>query len=99
MTTTVNQRTRKNSCGGHESDIILFETAAKVIREKKLDRLPAFQTMKAEYNALSAEKEKLYADYQKARDEAKEYNIIKQNVDSILAIPKETEQKRDPERG
>ncbi len=84
---------------GHESDIILFETAAKAIREKKLDRLPAFQTMKAEYDALSAEKEKLYADYQKARDEAKEYNIIKQNVDSILAVPKETEQKRDQERG
>ena len=84
---------------GHESDIILFETATKAIREKKLDRLPTFQTMKADYDALSAEKEKLYADYQKARDEVKEYNIIKQNVDSILAVPKETEQKRDQERG
>lgn len=83
---------------GHESDIILFEAAAKAIREKKLDRLPTFQTMKAEYDVLSAEKEKLYADYQKSRDEAKEYNIIKQNVDSILAFPKETEQKRDQER-
>jgi len=54
--------------------------------------------MQSELDALSVEKEKLYAQYKTARKEAGEYSVIKQNVDSLLSVPKEQEQEKFTER-
>ena len=83
---------------GHESDIILFEASAKALKEIKIEILPSAEKMKAEYEALASEKEKLYSAYKTARQEAKEYSVIKQNVDSLLSSPKEKEQEKYTER-
>ena len=77
---------------GHESNIILFEASARALKEIKIEKLPSDEKMKAEYEALASEKEKLYSTYKTTRQEAKEYSVIKQNVDALLAKPKEQEQ-------
>lgn len=82
---------------GHEGDIILFEAAARQLKERNLKKIPAFQSMKAEYDALAAKKEALYPEYRKARAEAKEYEVIRQNVDALLSIPKEPDRDRSQE--
>ncbi|MDL2235437.1 endonuclease, partial [Christensenellaceae bacterium OttesenSCG-928-L17] len=83
---------------GHESDIILFEASARALKEMKIDKLPSAEKMTAEHEALVTDKEKLYAEYKAARQEAREYSTIKQNVDSLLSVPKEQEREKYTER-
>lgn len=45
-----------------------------------------------------AQKEVLYADYGKLKKQVKEYDVIKQNIDSILRLEKEPEQDKGKER-
>ena len=82
---------------GHESDIMLFEASARALKEIKIEKLPSAEKMKAELDALSTEKETLYTDYKTARQEAREYGTIKQNVDSLLSAPKEHDREREAE--
>ena len=56
--------------------------------------LPTTENMKTELANLNAEKERLLAEYKAARTEAQEYDTVKQNVDALLAVPKEQKQQR-----
>jgi len=79
---------------GHESEIILFEAAARELKRLGAVPLPTTESMKTELANLTAEKERLLAEYKAARTEAQEYETVKQNVDALLAVPKEQEQQR-----
>ena len=79
---------------GHESEIILFEAAARELKRLGAVPLPTAESMKAELAALNAKKEKLLAEYKTARSEAQEYETIKKNVDTLLSVPKDDEPKR-----
>ncbi len=79
---------------GHESEIILFEAAARELKRLGVVPLPTAESMKAELAALNAKKEKLLAEYKTARSEAQEYETIKKNVDTLLSVPKDDEPKR-----
>lgn len=79
---------------GHETNIILFEAAAKALREMKVDKLPSTQKMELECDNLTIQKDKLYKTYKVTRQQVKEYDTIKQNVESMLSAPeKETLEK------
>ena len=79
---------------GHESEIILFEAAVRELKRLGAVPLPATESLKAELVNLAAEKERLLAEYKAARSEVREYETVKQNVDALLAVPKEQEQQR-----
>ena len=79
---------------GHESEIILFEAAARELKRLGAVPLPTTENMKTELANLNAEKEQLLAEYKAARTEAQEYDTVKQNVDALLTVPKEQEQQR-----
>ena len=79
---------------GHESEIILFEAAARELKRLGAVPLPTTENMKTELTNLNAEKERLLAEYKAARTEAQEYDTVKQNVDALLTVPKEQEQQR-----
>lgn len=83
---------------GHESDIILFEASVNALKEIKIEKLPSADKMKAEYEALASEKEKLYSAYKTARINAAKFSVIKQNVDNLLSVPKEPGQEKAVER-
>ena len=73
---------------GHESEIILFEAAARELKRLGTVPLPTTESMKTELANLNAEKERLLAEYKAARAEAQEYETVKQNVDGLLTVPK-----------
>ena len=84
----------------HESSLILFEAAAKAVKPAlNGDKLPNVATLQTEYEKLQEQKETLYADYGKLKKQVKEYDVIKQNIDSILRQEKEPEREKDKERG
>ena len=68
----------------HESTLILYEAAAKALKEQGMKKLPDLYALKAEHKRLAEEKERLYEQYGEAKKQMQEYGIIKQNVDGIL---------------
>ena len=83
----------------HERDIILHEAAARAMKAAGVSKLPNLAALQSEYEALQAQKEALYADYGKLKKQVREYDVIKQNIDSILRQDKEPERKKETERG
>lgn len=47
--------------------------------------LPDHTKLKADYRRLVAEKDRLYSEYGKLKKQLREYDAVKQNVDSILS--------------
>ena len=82
-----------------ESSLILHEAAAKTLKASGITKLPNLAAMQEEYGQLQAQKEALYADYGKLKKKVKEYDVIKQNIDSILRQPREPEREKGKERG
>ena len=62
-------------------------------------KLPNLAALQSEYEALQAQKEALYADYGKLKKKVREYDIIKQNIDSILQADRQPEREKGTERG
>ena len=81
-------RDKEKFLRGHESEIILFEAAARECKRLGAVPLPTTESMKTERARLTAERERLLAEYKAARSEALQYSIIERNVDVLLASPK-----------
>ena len=69
---------------GHESEIILFEAAARELKRLGAVPLPAAEKLEGELSELTVQKETLYAQYTAAKRQAKEYDTIKRNLDILL---------------
>ncbi len=83
----------------HERNIILYEAAARAMKAAGVSKLPNLAALQSEYEALQTQKEALYADYGKLKKQVREYDIIKQNIDSILRQDREPERGKETERG
>ncbi|STY72303.1 Relaxase/Mobilisation nuclease domain [Megamonas hypermegale] len=83
----------------YEGTVILHEAAAKALKAVGISKLPNLAALQAEYEKLQEQKEALRADYGKLKKQVKEYDVIKQNIDSILRQPKEPEREKEMERG
>lgn len=68
----------------HESSLILYEASGKALKDAGLTKLPDLTALQKEYSALQKKKEAIYFDYRKLKNKVKEYQKIKQNVDTIL---------------
>lgn len=81
-------RDKEKFLRGHESEIILFEAAARELKRMGAVPLPSTEGMKTELAALTVRKDTLLTEYRTARSQAQEYETIKKNVDALLSVPK-----------
>ena len=65
---------------GLESEIILFEAAAREIKKAGLTKLPSAEKLKAELDDLTARKAALQSELRKVQREEKKYDILQQNI-------------------
>ena len=79
---------------GFESEIILFEAAAREIKKAGLAKLPSAEKLKAELDSLAVRKTALQAELRKIQREEKACDTLRQNVDALLERPKEQKQQR-----
>ena len=81
----------------HESTFILHEAATRALRKHAGDggKLPNPATLQAEYNKLTERKNALLNEYRQLKHQAREYGIVKKNVDSILNPATERSHNRD----
>ena len=71
---------------GFESDVILFEAAAREIKKAGLTKLPSAEKLKAELDGLTARKTALQAELRKKQREEKEYDTMQKNIDIFLSV-------------
>ena len=83
---------------GHESDLILFEAAARELKRLGAVPLPTRERMQKEMSALAAQKVSLKAKLQQAKDQAQIYDVMCRNVEDFLSAPR-AEQVHEQELG
>ena len=76
---------------GFESEVILFEAAAREIKKAGLTKLPSADKLKAELDGLSARKTALQSELRKIQREDKKYDILFNNISELLSVPKKRE--------
>ena len=91
-------RNKERYRAAHEGTVILHEAAAKALKTAGISKLPNLAALQAEYEKLQEQKEALRADYGKLKKQVREYDVIKQNIDSILRQPREPEREKGKER-
>ena len=79
---------------GFESEIILFEAAAREIRKAGLTRLPSSEKLKTELDELAARKIVLQWELRKIQQEEREYDTLRQNVEALLSVQKKPEKSK-----
>lgn len=82
---------------GFESEIILFEAAAREIKKAGLTKLPSAEKIKAELNELTTRKTALQVELWKIQREEKEYDALRRNVSSLLKQPAKKEKAQEME--
>ena len=87
-------RDKEKFLRGHEGEIILFEAAARELKHLDAVPLPATQRLRAEMDELTARRTALRTEYKKAQREEREYDTLRQNVESLLEKPREAEPQR-----
>ena len=91
-------RNKERYRAAHEGTVILHEAAAKALKAAGISKLPNLAALQTEYEKLQEQKEALRADYGKLKKQVREYDVIKQNIDSILRQPREPEREKGNER-
>ena len=68
---------------GFESEIILFEAAAREIKKAGLTKLPSAEKLKEELNELTARKTALQVELRKIQQEEEELDKIRKNINML----------------
>ena len=75
----------------HREEITLHK-AAKDAFSKIKEKIPTIKELNAEYAQVLAEKKKTYSEYQQARQEMKDYQTAKYNIDRFLQTEEQEKQ-------
>ena len=85
----------------HREEITIHKAAKKAFDELGVKRIPKVKDLNADYARLMAEKKQTFAEYRKARDEVKEYLIVRENISSLYEAERkenEADRKRQQEQ-
>lgn len=85
----------------HQTEITLYETARKILKEYSEDgKLPSMKLLKAEREKLAARKSSQYEAYRNLRGYEKELHIVQTNIDAFLGKnrSRQTAQERESTR-
>ena len=63
-----------------------------------MDKIPKMKELNAEYGELLSLKKRLYAEYRQARNEMKDYQTAKYDIDRILNLNTEEQQKENQKK-
>ena len=85
------EKARKNYREQHESDFIIAEAATRFFKAQGIQKLPASKALQTEIEQLTKEKNALYNEYREKKENVRELQTVKSNLDKIL--------RREPERG
>ena len=92
-------RDKEKFLWGHESEILLFEAAARELKRLGAVSMPAAQRLRAEIGERTIRRTALQSEYRKVQQKEREYDTLNQNVRILLersedvVLPKERSNK------
>ena len=87
-------RDKEKFLRGHESEIILFEAAARECKRLGAVPLPVTERMQAEMDELNARKTTLKVELQKTQREERDYAAMRRNVEDFLSPPQQEQERK-----
>ena len=91
-----NEKARQKYRDEHDSDFIILNATKRYFDSKGLKKLPSYKALQTEVEQLIKEKNKLYNQYQTAKDEAQRLDTIRHNIEQTLG--RKIERKQELER-
>ena len=82
----------------HESECIISESAARYFKAKGISKLPASKALQTEIEQLTKEKNALYNEYREKKENVRELQTVKSNIEQILRREPERRKGKDHER-
>ena len=76
---------------------MLHKAAKEAFTQTGLQKLPTVKELNAEFYEILAKKKEEYAEYRKLKDELREYQVARKNMEIVLDIPV-IERDKDKER-
>ena len=96
--TDCGRRKRRKPREQHESDFIISESAARYFKAQGISKLPASKALQAEIEQLTREKNTLYNEYREKKENVRELQTIKGNIEQILRGAPSQQKKHEQER-
>ncbi len=82
----------------HESEFIISESAVRYFKAQGIQKLPASKALQAEIEQLTKAKNALYNEYREKKENVRELQTVKSNLDKILRREPERRKGRENER-
>ncbi|RKJ33819.1 relaxase [bacterium 1XD42-8] len=92
------EKARKSYREQHESEFIISESAARYFKAQGIQKLPASKALQAEIEQLTKAKNALYNEYREKKENVRELQTVKSNLDKILRREPERRKGRENER-
>lgn len=80
---------------GHEADILIHQAAKKYFDSLGVEKLPTIKALRKEYAEVLEVKRKAYAEYKQVREEMRELQNVKANIDYLLGPSAERTQEKE----
>ena len=79
----------------HEADILIHQAAKKYFDSLGVEKLPTIKALREEYAEVLEAKRKAYAEYKQIREEMRELQNVKANIDYLLEPSAERTQEKE----
>lgn len=80
----------------HEAELVIFEAAKSTLLAMQGDqKLPSLKALQAEQQRITDEQQRLYDERARLKREMKQIDTIKANVDMLLRIDEDQEQRQE----
>ena len=79
----------------HEADILIHQAAKKYFDSLGVEKLPTIKALREEYAEVLEAKRKAYAEYKQVREEMRELQNVKANIDYLLGPSAEKTQEKE----
>ena len=80
-------RDKEKFLRGHESEIILFEAAARELKDMKNKAFPSCSSINLVMTNLKKKDQQARLEYRQVKKAISELHVAQQNIDSLLALP------------
>lgn len=71
----------------HREELMLHKAAKEAFSQTGLEKLPTVKQLNQEFYEILAAKKEEYAEYRKLKDDLREYQIARKNMEIVLDIP------------
>ena len=82
----------------HESEFIISEAATRYFKAQGISKLPASKALQTEIEQLTKEKNALYNEYREKKENVRELQTVKGNIEQILRGAPSQQKKHEQER-